>query len=63
MAAKGEIKLNRRSYRKPQMEQVQLTLEEAVLTTCKSGGSGGPGAGFPCGGGPKARRCATSAPS
>lgn len=32
----------RRAYCKPQVERVQLVLEEAVLTGCKRGGHAGP---------------------
>ena len=32
----------RKPYSKPQLEHVQLVLEEAVLTTCKTGGTLGP---------------------
>jgi hypothetical protein len=43
-------KANRKTYRKPQLEQVQLVVEETVLTACKvkasgplTGCKGGPG--------------------
>jgi hypothetical protein len=38
----GEIRTHRRQYRKPQLEQVKLVLEEAVLQTCKTRTSFGP---------------------
>ena len=38
----GEIRTHRRQYRKPQLEQVKLVLEEAVLQTCKTRTSAGP---------------------
>ena len=36
MKKKEEGITNRRQYRKPQLEQVSLVVEEAVLTTCKT---------------------------
>ena len=35
-----ETEATRRPYHKPQLEQVQLVAEEAVLTGCKSASSG-----------------------
>jgi hypothetical protein len=32
----------RRTYRKPEVEEVQLVIEEAVLTGCKRGHAAGP---------------------
>lgn len=43
MTKKTETKPARRSYRKPQLEQVQLVAEEAVLTNCKAVQTGAPG--------------------
>lgn len=43
---KSADKTKRRMYRKPQLEEVQLVVEEAVLEACKVK-SGGPG-GFIC---------------
>ena len=43
MSEKKETTRNRRAYCKPQLEQVRLIADEAVLTTCKSGSIGGPG--------------------
>ena len=37
-----ETKTTRQPYRKPQLEQVQLVAEEAVLTNCKTAAAGGP---------------------
>ena len=37
----GEVKGCRRSYQKPQLEKVNLVLEEAVLTFCKAPSIGG----------------------
>jgi hypothetical protein len=34
--------VKRRTYCKPQIERVQLVLEEAVLTGCKRGNAAGP---------------------
>lgn len=34
----------RRPYEKPQLQEVRLVPEEAVLQTCKRGGQTGPGA-------------------
>lgn len=41
------MRTNRRPYSKPEIEQVQLIPEEAVLTSCKTstGGPGRPGVG------------------
>jgi len=43
MKEKTEVKTTRRPYRKPQVEEVRLVAEEAVLTGCKSLLSSGPG--------------------
>jgi hypothetical protein len=40
-------KTNRRTYRKPQLEQVQLVVEEAVLEACKVRDSGPSGSCTP----------------
>ena len=37
---KSTGKTKRRTYRKPQLEQVQLVVEETVLTACKVKASG-----------------------
>ena len=37
---KNKGKTNRKTYRKPKLEQVQLVVEEAVLEGCKTGQSG-----------------------
>ena len=37
-----ETEATRRPYHKPQLEQVQLVAEEAVLLGCKTRSSGGP---------------------
>jgi hypothetical protein len=42
-----ETKETRRPYHKPQLEQVQLVAEEAVLVGCKTKKATGPDAG-PC---------------
>lgn len=42
MTKKTETKRARRSYRKPQLEQVRLVAEEAVLTNCKAVSGGSP---------------------
>jgi hypothetical protein len=36
-------KSNRKTYSKPQLEKVQLVVEEAVLTGCKTSSSGNEG--------------------
>lgn len=36
-------KYSKKQYKKPQLEQVQLVFEEAVLQTCKTGNATGPG--------------------
>lgn len=41
---KEQLKNKRRLYIKPQLEQVQLVLEEAVLQTCKTSTQGPVGA-------------------
>jgi hypothetical protein len=43
MTEKRETTTNRRPYRKPQLEQVQLVAEEAVLAGCKTRATGGSG--------------------
>jgi hypothetical protein len=43
MADKTEIKAKRRPYKKPEIEQVRLVPEEAVLTGCKMSTQSGPG--------------------
>lgn len=35
MTKKTEVKKTRQPYHKPQLEQVELVAEEAVLTACK----------------------------
>ena len=45
MTEKRETTRGRRPYRKPQLEQVQLVAEEAVLAQCKVKGGSGPGGG------------------
>jgi hypothetical protein len=47
MTEKSEGTRPRRPYRKPQLEQVQLVAEEAVLVGCKTKRATGPDAG-PC---------------
>ena len=47
MTEKKEQEAPRRPYRKPQLEQVQLVAEEAVLVGCKTKRATGPDAG-PC---------------
>ena len=42
---KKKTKPTRRPYCKPQLEQVRLVAEEAVLAGCKTGGSSGPDVG------------------
>ena len=42
MNKKNEIKKARRPYIKPQLEQVQLTIKEAVLQACKTPAAQGP---------------------
>jgi hypothetical protein len=37
---KNAGKNDRRTYRKPQLEQVQLVIEEALVTACKTGSGG-----------------------
>jgi hypothetical protein len=39
MEKEKEIKTNKRPYQKPQLEQVRLVAEEAVLTGCKFPGA------------------------
>jgi len=41
---KKNVGMTRRPYRKPQLEQVRLVIDEAVLETCKIGGQAGPNA-------------------
>jgi len=53
MPEKAELERSRRPYCKPEIERVDLQLEEAVLVTCKHGGGSGPGVhncspGAPC---------------
>ena len=46
-----EANAPKRPYSKPQLEQVRLVAEEAVLTVCKTSGSvvaGQPGDNFKC---------------
>ncbi len=40
MTKKSDERTHRRQYRKPQLEQVKLVLEEAVLQTCKTNQAG-----------------------
>ena len=40
----------RRPYQKPELNQVPLRPEEAVLGHCKSSSAAGPGGGSPCSG-------------
>lgn len=42
MTKKTETKTTRRPYCKPQLEQVHLVAEEAVLTNCKANQLNGP---------------------
>jgi len=35
----------KKTYRKPEVKQIELRAEEAVLGACKSGASAGPGSG------------------
>jgi len=42
MTDEAEIKAKRRPYEKPEVEQVRLVSEEAILTGCKKQGTGGP---------------------
>jgi len=42
MKQKTDTRTNKRPYRKPQLEQVRLVLEEAVLQGCKVAGGTGP---------------------
>jgi len=44
MTEKMERKTDRRPYVKPQLEQVELVAEEAVLQACKAGSCNLPGA-------------------
>jgi hypothetical protein len=44
MTKKSDERTHRRQYRKPQLEQVKLVLEEAVLLTCKTVDAGPTGA-------------------
>ena len=48
--SKGEMKERRKPYRKPQVEQVELVPEEAVLGGCKNPNVAGPDTGPGCGG-------------
>ncbi|NWF76345.1 MAG: hypothetical protein HXY53_07255 [Nitrospirae bacterium] len=43
MSGKTEFNFERKNYVKPQIEQVKLVSDEAVLQTCKRGGENGPG--------------------
>ncbi len=43
MTDKEEIETKRRTYKKPEVEQVRLAAEEAVLTGCKMSINSGPG--------------------
>lgn len=43
MPEKTEFNSERKSYVKPQIEEVKLVSGEAVLQTCKAGGGDGPG--------------------
>ncbi len=58
---KKEGSKKRLNYKKPKIEQVQLNVEEAVLTTCKTGGLFGPQS-IPCGAGGQ-QRCSKNQPS
>ena len=45
-------KQEKRPYQKPELMQVPLRPEEAVLGNCKMSGTGGPGYGNACNAGP-----------
>ena len=53
MTKKKRVKTIRRIYSKPQMEQVQLLPEEAVLANCKGAGQEGRNITSGCGEGGK----------
>ncbi|PLX84649.1 MAG: hypothetical protein C0617_07360 [Desulfuromonas sp.] len=38
----------KKAYRKPELEQVKLVMEEAVLEGCKTGTGGGNNTAYPC---------------
>jgi hypothetical protein len=49
MIQETEAKTTRRPYSKPQLEQVRLVAEEAVLLNCKSSQGSGPAGSPPIG--------------